>query len=103
MILVILSPEHLETWKPHLKKLYGKEMIGTFVIDEAHCVSVWGRTFRKKYLLLALLKSDDLLKTVPMLVCLTLFCCVCMPKSRNVLKCYISLRQMTLVASFLKR
>jgi RecQ family ATP-dependent DNA helicase len=40
------------------KRLYELELIDRFVIDEAHCLSQWGREFRKDYLNLKMLRID---------------------------------------------
>ena len=41
-----------------LRKLYKDGLIDRFVIDEAHCLSQWGREFRPDYLNLRVLRKD---------------------------------------------
>ena len=52
--IIYMSPERLMTEKmlEEIKKL----SIGLFVIDEAHCISKWGQSFRKDYEELSRLK-----------------------------------------------
>lgn len=59
--IIFLSPEKLalsESTHQFLKELYKMGMIERFVIDEAHCVSMWGHEFRKDYLHLKKLKIE---------------------------------------------
>ncbi len=45
--LVYVSPERFRS-KPFLD-IYKKQKITRFVIDEMHCVSIWGKSFRYEY------------------------------------------------------
>ncbi len=65
--LVYFSPEMIttETIKNLLKTLNQSNKIGLIAIDEAHCVSLWGNSFRSSYLELSCLKQ--ILKNVPIL------------------------------------
>ncbi len=49
--LLYLAPESLE--QPSLLSLLDRVQLGLLVIDEAHCVSEWGHSFRPDYLQLA--------------------------------------------------
>ena len=56
--IIFLTPEKIaqENSQEILNKLYKLKLINRFVIDEAHCISQWGREFRKDYLNLKILK-----------------------------------------------
>lgn len=58
--LIYLSPEKLSL--PYLLKelhrLYKEGLWNRIVIDEAHCVSKWGRSFRNDYLTLSILREE---------------------------------------------
>ena len=56
--IIFLTPEKIaqESSQEILNKLYKLKLINRFVIDEAHCISQWGREFRKDYLNLKILK-----------------------------------------------
>jgi len=53
--LIYVAPERLasETFMPHLKTCN----IAYFVIDEAHCISQWGHSFRPEYRQMSMLKE----------------------------------------------
>jgi bloom syndrome protein len=57
--ILFLTPEKLEQSQATLSMLqdfYNKGLLARIVIDEAHCVSHWGRDFRQDYLKLGSLK-----------------------------------------------
>ncbi|OMJ76300.1 hypothetical protein SteCoe_24357 [Stentor coeruleus] len=66
--ILFITPEKLsqsEKLNYFLKKLEERNRLARFVIDEAHCVSQWGRDFRKDYLKLS--KFRDNFPTIPIL------------------------------------
>lgn len=59
--LIYLTPEKLflsESTYYIIKKLYEKNLIDRFVIDEVHCIAQWGKDFRPEYLSLKRLKKE---------------------------------------------
>ena len=59
--IIFLTPEKLsksEKLNNLLGTLYNSNKISRFVIDEAHCVSKWGREFRTDYLKLSCLRKE---------------------------------------------
>ena len=64
--ILYLTPEKLSQSNQvmnFLQKMYEKKRLDRFVIDEAHCVSSWGRDFRPDYVKLGSLKAN--FPTVP--------------------------------------
>jgi len=59
--IIFITPEKIvqsETTMNFLRNLYHNGLLDRFVIDEAHCVSQWGRDFRKDYMNLKKLKEE---------------------------------------------
>jgi RecQ family ATP-dependent DNA helicase len=51
--IIYITPEKLLSWEDLLRCLdfwHRKRLIQRFVVDEAHCVSQWGKDFRRDYL-----------------------------------------------------
>ncbi|KAI0670685.1 P-loop containing nucleoside triphosphate hydrolase protein [Trametes maxima] len=58
--LLYLTPEmlHMSDWmKDILKDLHAKRRLMRFVVDEAHLITDWGRTFRDSYIVLSELRK----------------------------------------------
>jgi bloom syndrome protein len=59
--LIFLTPEKISKstrTQELIRRLYNDQLITRFVIDEAHCLSQWGREFRPDYLALKRLRYD---------------------------------------------
>ncbi|CAD8111022.1 unnamed protein product [Paramecium primaurelia] len=59
--LIYTTPEKIEKseqFKQILGDLFNRKLIKRFVIDEAHCVSKWGRDFRPDYLKLSNVRNE---------------------------------------------
>ncbi|KAG9019619.1 ATP-dependent DNA helicase sgs1 [Tulasnella sp. 427] len=59
--LLYVTPEKLDTsddTKSLLRDLYNDGLLARFVVDEAHCLSLWGRDFRKSYQKLDHIRQD---------------------------------------------
>lgn len=59
--IIFITPEKIvqsETAMNFLRNLNHMNLLDRFVIDEAHCVSQWGRDFRKDYMNLRKLKEE---------------------------------------------
>ena len=55
--IVYVTPEFIVSQKEFLKKLYESGNLLSAVIDEIHCISSWGNSFRESYRELRLLKT----------------------------------------------
>ena len=69
--LFLISPEKLKnpTITDLIISLHSKGLLARVVIDEAHCISQWGREFRPDYLSIAALRN--LIKPNPPFIMLT--------------------------------
>lgn len=58
--ILYTTPEQIQTEKFQslLKTVYCKDSLSLFAIDEAHCISTWGKDFRKSYQKLSILKKN---------------------------------------------
>src|SRR5437763_3818775 len=63
--IIYITPEAIVNAQEWLTKLNDKYGIALIAIDECHCVSLWGNTFRQSYLQLSCLKTW--FPTVPLL------------------------------------
>ncbi|KIY72349.1 ATP-dependent DNA helicase [Cylindrobasidium torrendii FP15055 ss-10] len=60
-MLLYVTPEKLkssESTRRLLRRVYGEQGLARFVIDEAHCISTWGKDFREAYRCLDTLRDD---------------------------------------------
>ncbi|CAL1155990.1 unnamed protein product [Cladocopium goreaui] len=68
--IVYVTPEMIHqsgAFQKALRSLYAEGGLQRFVIDEVHCLSIWGNEFRDSYLQLKNLKAS--FPSVPILVC----------------------------------
>ncbi|CAL1134393.1 unnamed protein product [Cladocopium goreaui] len=68
--IVYVTPEMIHqsgAFQKALRSLYAEGGLQRFVIDEAHCLSIWGNEFRDSYLQLKNLKAS--FPSVPILAC----------------------------------
>ncbi|CAJ1392276.1 unnamed protein product [Effrenium voratum] len=68
--IVYVTPEMIHQssiFQKALRSLYTSKRLRRFVIDEAHCLSIWGNEFRESYLQLKNLKAS--FPEVPILAC----------------------------------
>lgn len=59
--LVYVTPEKIEacpSFRAALVNLYRRKKLESFVLDEAHCLIKWGRTFRESYIALSHLRDN---------------------------------------------
>ncbi len=75
-LFVFATPERFQDrrFRAHLAQAAGHRLVGTIVVDEAHCVSEWGHDFRTAYLRLATTlrtRSRDCRDVAPPLLALT--------------------------------
>lgn len=63
--IIYFTPEMIMKCENLLKSLQEKQGISVVAVDESHCISIWGHTFRDSYRQLSVLKSW--LPTTPLL------------------------------------
>ncbi|KAI0340716.1 ATP-dependent DNA helicase [Trametopsis cervina] len=59
--LVYVTPEkllHSDRLKSDLRRLYQSNQLGGIVVDEAHCITTWGRSFRDSYTKLGWMRQE---------------------------------------------
>lgn len=93
--LFLATPERLQ--KPDFRDALSKRKIGLFVVDEAHCISLWGHDFRPDYAKLAEVRK--LLKT-PLTLALT---ATATPDVQKEILKSLDLNQSQMISTGLKR
>lgn len=84
--ILYVAPERLETGILSLAEDYNK--IGMIVIDECHCVTTWGNTFRESYLTIG--EAIDQLEKHPVVVALS---ATVIPEDRPEIMKLLSMRE----------
>ena len=84
--ILYMAPERLET--NILSQIEKKNQVGMVVVDECHCVAVWGNTFRKAYLTIG--EYIDQLKEHPAVVALS---ATALPEDRPEIIALLSMRK----------
>ena len=93
--LFFATPERLQ--KPEFKEALAGRKIGLFVVDEAHCISLWGHDFRPDYA-----KLGDIQKALGNPLTLGLTATATPEVQKEILKS-LSLKEQNIVSTGLKR